>query len=72
MVVMCHGEKNDRLYPVTVYMLLDEFKAYGLMIVVQGTPRNICGSKQQTGELTAVSIEFWKLAKVLWKIQKEQ
>ena len=41
-VVRCARERNRALHITTVYVLLDEFKACGPLIVVKGTPNNLC------------------------------
>ena len=41
-VVMCCREENKWSHCVAVYMLLDEFKAYGPLVVVTGTPQSKC------------------------------
>ena len=41
-VVRCKREWNRVSHIVTVYVLLDEFKAYNPLVVVKGTPRNLC------------------------------
>ena len=37
-VISCTRERNDHLYCVVVYALLDKSKEYGPKVVVKGTP----------------------------------
>ena len=39
---MCQRERNNHSHLVVVYLLLDKYKAYGSLIVIKGTPRNMC------------------------------
>ena len=41
-VVMCCREENHSSHYVAVYVLLDKFKAYDLLVVVKGTLRSMC------------------------------
>jgi hypothetical protein len=38
MMVMCCNEENCSSHYVSIYVLLNKFKAYGLLVVVKGTP----------------------------------
>ena len=48
-VVMCCCEENHWSHYVAVYVLLDNCKAYGSLVVVNGTPQSICkcGEEEQ-------------------------
>ena len=38
----CKQERNENSHLVAFNVLLDEYKAYGLLVVVKGTPWNVC------------------------------
>jgi hypothetical protein len=40
-VAICYRESNHRSQYVTIYMLLDNFKAYKSLVVVEGTLKSI-------------------------------
>ena len=46
---MCCREENHSSHYVAVYVLLDKFKAYDLLVVVKGTLRSMCkyGEEEQ-------------------------
>ena len=46
-VVMCCREGNHRSHYVAVYVILDEFKAYGPSVVVKGTPQSMCKCREE-------------------------
>ena len=41
-IIRCAQERNDSSHITVFYVLLDEFETYGPLIVVKGTPSNLC------------------------------
>ena len=61
-VVRCAREQHNSSHNTTVYVLLDEFKACGPLIVVKGTPNMVCrcGEELQSQDMCS-EWKVWKL-----------
>ena len=57
----CKQEQNQVSRIVTVYVLLDEFKAYDPLVVVKRTPRNICRCGKEERSIIHAGWTVWEL-----------